>query len=74
MSSEFNCDYCSNMPRRPCHSKEEASKCGNAREGEYLDFDVADVVKWLRYKARYSPWSDETTALQHAANIIEEHL
>ena len=67
MSSEFSCDYCSNMPRHPCHSKKEASTCPNATPGQHLDFDPYEVAHWIRYRT-----NDED--LLAAAKLIEEKM
>lgn len=67
MSSEFNCDYCSNSPRNPCHSEKQASTCPNSTPGKYLNFNPSEVAQWIRYQT-----SDKE--LLAAADLIEEKM
>lgn len=45
------CDYCDVNPRHPCTSEKEASHCGNCQyQGQYLDFNSEEVIKWLHHR------------------------
>ena len=74
MSSEFSCDYCSNSPRNPCYSEEEAAVCPNCdNAAAYLSFDAAKVAVWIRYHNRHNNGA-EYTRLEEAAKAVEEYL
>lgn len=65
----MTCAYCNVYARHPCKTRSEASQCGNNDDpGSYMDFDVKDVVTWIKSRA----WDD--TELWAAANLIEERM
>lgn len=66
------CRYCNVDARHPCTSNAEAARCPNCRDpGLYLDFKAKEVAAWIRSNAS---WSDETDALNAAADLIEKQL
>jgi hypothetical protein len=69
--AEFQCDYCSAIPRHGCESRAEAARCANQSDpGSLLDFDRREVAAWLRSEAE-SETGIDAEIMEAAAKILD---